>query len=244
MKVEIWSDYACPFCYIGKRKFQEALESFEHKDEVEVVYRSFELDPGAEYTPGTSIHELLSRKYGMSVEQAVANNNNLGRQAGEMGLNFNFDVMKTGNTFDSHRLMAWAVEQGKGDELAERLFKAYFTDGLLLQDRQVLVALAGEVGLSAEEAGQVLASDRYSELVRAEEQVGSELGIRGVPFYVMDRKLGVSGAQSPAAFLQVLQQAWAEKQAGAEAPAAAESGENTAAGDNCADGSCEVPARE
>ncbi|OXM13433.1 DsbA family oxidoreductase [Paenibacillus herberti] len=244
MKVEIWSDYACPFCYIGKRKFQEALESFEHKDDVEVVYRSFELDPGAEYAPGTSIHELLSRKYGMSVEQAIANNNNLGRQAGEMGLNFNFDAMKTGNTFDSHRLMAWAVEQGKGDELSERLFKAYFTDGLLLQDRQVLVTLAGEVGLSAEEAEQVLVSNRYSELVRAEEQVGSELGIRGVPFYVMDRKVGVSGAQSPASFLQVLQQAWAEKQAGANAPATAEPGANTAAGDNCADGSCEVHARD
>ncbi|MCM3749979.1 DsbA family oxidoreductase [Paenibacillus pasadenensis] len=239
MKVEIWSDYACPFCYIGKRKFQEALAAFEHKDEVEVVYRSFELDPGTKYVPGSNIHDILADKYGATSDQIRANNANLGRQAADMGLTFNFDDIKRGSTFDAHRLMAWAVEKGKGDVMAERLFKAYFTDGLLLEDRSVLAGLVAEAGLPQAEAEEVLASERYSELVRAEEGIGSELGIRGVPFYVLDRKLGVSGAQSPAAFLQVLQQAWAEQEQSGSSSAEVEDGAACAP-----DEACELPGKE
>ncbi|PLT44388.1 2-hydroxychromene-2-carboxylate isomerase/DsbA-like thioredoxin domain [Paenibacillus pasadenensis] len=242
MKVEIWSDYACPFCFIGKRRFQEALEAFEHKDGIEVVYRSFELDPSAVHEPGRSIHELLAAKYGMSVEKARQSNENLGQQAAQLGLKFDFEAMKPGNTFDAHRLMAWAKEQGKGDAMAERLFKAYFTDGLLLEDRKVLEALAEEAGLPRAEASAVLESDRYFEQVRAEEQDGAQLGIQGVPFYVLDRKYGVSGAQHPDAFLQVLRQAWDERQAEAAGPAPESAGD---AGAACAPGdeACELPDR-
>ncbi|WP_048746240.1 DsbA family oxidoreductase [Paenibacillus sp. P22] len=238
MKVEIWSDYACPFCYIGKKRFELALQSFPHRDKIEVVYRSFELDPNAKHVPGTSIHELLSRKYGFPLEQAKASNANVGSQAAELGLTFDFDAMKTGNTFDAHRLMHWASQQGKGNALSEGLFRAYFEQGRLLEDRQTLAELAAEAGLDAAEAAEVLASGRYEAETRRDEQEGSELGIQGVPFYVLDRKYGVSGAQPPSVFLQALEQAWSER-----AAAAADSVQaGAAAGGDCGDGACAVPA--
>ncbi|MNZ79204.1 DSBA-like thioredoxin domain protein [compost metagenome] len=211
MKVEIWSDYVCPFCYIGKRKFEHALEKFAHKDDIEVVFRSFELDPGARADSQVSTYDMLAKKYGMSIEQAKANTANIVEQGALVGIPFQFDGTVETNTFDAHRLVQYATEQGKGKELSERLFKAYFSEGQNVGNREILTALSAEVGLDAEETAEVLASSRYADVVRKEEEEGSRLGIRGVPFYVFDRKYAVSGAQATEVFMETLEKAWEEK---------------------------------
>lgn len=211
MKVEIWSDYVCPFCYIGKRKFEFALEKFAHKDQIETVFRSFELDPSADPNSNVSTYSMLASKYGMSVEQAKATTVNVAEQAAAVGLTFNFDGTVFTNTFDAHRAVHFAAEHGKDKELSERLFKAYFTDGENVGNRERLAELASEVGLDTAAVADVLAANKFADAVRAEEEEGSRLGIRGVPFYVIDRKYAVSGAQSPEVFLDTLNKAWEEK---------------------------------
>jgi predicted DsbA family dithiol-disulfide isomerase len=208
MQIEIWSDSACPFCYVGKRRLEAALEKFEHRDRLDIQYRSFELDPTAKKDYDYDVHEMLAKKYGMSRDQAVQMNVNLGQQATAVGLQFNFDTIVLTNTFDSHRLSHFAGHNGKRNEMTEALLRAYFTDSKHLGDRETLLDLAAEVGLDREEAAEVLDSDRFTEAVRDEEREANELGIRGVPFYVINRKYAISGAQSPETFLQALNQAW------------------------------------
>ncbi|MBP2001230.1 putative DsbA family dithiol-disulfide isomerase [Paenibacillus shirakamiensis] len=211
MKVEIWSDYACPFCYIGKRRFEEALEQFPDRDQVEVVYRSFELDPTAPLRVEQDIHDMLASKYGMPREQAIATNHNVTAQAKSVGLEYNLDTMILTNTLDAHRLTHLAAEQVLAKELNERLLRAYFTDSLNLGDHEVLADLAEEVGMNRTKALEVLASNQYTEAVRADEQEAGQLGIQGVPFFVMDRAYGVSGAQSLEVFLDALHKAAASE---------------------------------
>ncbi|MCA0758005.1 DsbA family oxidoreductase [Paenibacillus sp. N4] len=211
MKVEIWSDYVCPFCYIGKRKFELALEKFAHKDQIETVFRSFELDPGADANAGRSTYSMLASKYGMSLEQAKQTTAGVAQQAAAVGLDFQFEGMVETNTFDSHRLVQFAAVQGKGKQMSERLFKAYFTEVVNIGERSRLTGLAAEVGLDEKAVTEMLNSGDYSEVVRAEEEEGSRLGIRGVPFYVIDRKYAVSGAQASEVFLDTLNKAWEEK---------------------------------
>lgn len=211
MKVEIWSDYVCPFCYIGKRKYEEALKKFAHRDKVETVFRSFELDPNSDPNSNVSTFSMLASKYGMSMEQARANTANVAEQAAAVGITFNFDGQVVTNTFDAHRLMHYAAEQGKNKELSERLFKAYFTDTENVGNRDKLSELASEIGLDAAKVTELLATTKYSDEVRGEEEEGSRLGISGVPFYVFNRKYAVSGAQSPNVFLDTLNKAWEEK---------------------------------
>ncbi|MFC4100651.1 DsbA family oxidoreductase [Paenibacillus xanthanilyticus] len=237
MRVEVWSDYMCPFCYIGKRRFEKGLADFAHREEVEVVYRSFELDPNSPKSVDHDVHQMLALKYGMSREQAIANNKNVGQQAAAEGLAFNFDDMVLTNTFDAHRLSHFAAAHGKRTEVSELLFKAYFTDSRHLGEHEVLADIAAEAGLNREAALAVLAGSQYAQEVRAEEEEGARLGIRGVPFYVIDRKFGVSGAQPAHVFLGALQQAWDEGQsAGNETHASGDAG----GGDACDDGSCAV----
>lgn len=207
MKVEIWSDIMCPFCYIGKRRFEAALEQFEGKEEVEIVYRSFELDPHAERDIEESVHEMLARKYNMPVEQAKSMNANVAAQAQSLGLDYQFDTMKLTNTFDAHRLIHFAAQFGKMEQMKERLLKAYFTDSLHVGDKETLVTLAAEIGLDADAALKMLESDEFADRVRADEQAAAKLGIRGVPFFVIDRKYGVSGAQPSEVFLEALNKA-------------------------------------
>lgn len=211
MKVEIWSDYVCPFCYIGKKKFELALEKFAYKDQIKTVFRSFELDPSADPNSNVSTYSMLASKYGMSIEQAIATTVNVAEQAASVGLTFNFDGTVSTNTFDAHRAVHFAAEHGKEMELSERLFKAYFTDGENVGNRERLAMLASEAGLDAAAVAEMLASNKFADTVRAEEEEGSHLGIRGVPFYVIDRKYSVSGAQSPEVFLDTLNKAWEEK---------------------------------
>lgn len=210
MNVEIWSDFVCPFCYIGKRKFEAALEQFAHGNEVEIVYRSFELDPNAPVKAPYDIHDMLSKKYGMSREQAKQMNEGVGQQAKAVGLTYNFDTMPVTNTFDAHRLAHYAAAQGKSAEMTERLLYAHFTETKPIGDKETLADLAAEVGLDRDEAAKVLAGNDYAKEVRADQQDGAALGIRGVPFFVIDRKYGVSGAQEPATFLSALEKAWSE----------------------------------
>ncbi|CAG7640390.1 DsbA family oxidoreductase [Paenibacillus allorhizosphaerae] len=208
MKVEIWSDFACPFCYIGKRRFEAALEQFPQRAEVEVVYRSFELDPNAPVSVDFDVHQMLADKYGMPRERAVEMNRNMTEQAAALGLTYNMDTLVVTNTFDAHRLAQYAAAQGMLIPMTERLLKAYFTDSLNLGDRETLAGLAAEVGLDRGDVLRMLAGDEFVNDVRADEQEAAELGIRGVPFFVIDRKFGVSGAQPNEVFLQGLHKAW------------------------------------
>jgi predicted DsbA family dithiol-disulfide isomerase len=207
MNVEIWSDVVCPWCYIGKRRFERAVASFGHPDEVEVTYRSFELDPSA---PGqrTGTHaEHLAHKYGMTVAQAEQANEQMTERAAADGLDFRLDLIRGGNTFDAHRLLHLASERGLQPEMKERLMRATFTEGLPIADKPTLVRLATEVGLPAAEAQAVVDGDDYADAVRADEQQAARYGITGVPFFVADGKYAVSGAQSPEVLLQLLQRA-------------------------------------
>lgn len=210
MEVEIWSDIVCPWCYIGKRRFETALAGFAHRDEVNVTWRSFELDPTTPQVVETDLASRLARKYGMSREQAVANQERLTGLAAEEGLAFRFEDARAGNTFDGHRLLHLAAEKGLQDPAKERLMKAYFEEGVRPSDHPSLVRLLTEVGVPAGEVEAVLASDAHADAVRADEALASQFGISGVPFFVLDRRFGLSGAQPSEMILAALEQAWKE----------------------------------
>src|ERR1700722_10511254 len=212
MLVEIFSDVVCPWCAVGKRRFETALDGFEHADEVEVVWRAYELDPHAPARREGDYLERLATKYGMSREQAAASTQHLSEVAADEGLDFRFDQAKPGNTLDAHRLLHFAREGAPGIQgaLKERLLLAYFTEGEAIGDPATLVRLAAEVGLDAAACAEVLAGDRYTDEVRADEQEAVELGITGVPFFVIDRAFGIPGAQDADTILSVLRRAWSK----------------------------------
>ena len=207
MKVEIWSDIACPWCYVGKRRFESALRQFEHADEVEVVWRSFELDPGAPRTHVEPQEELLAKKYGMPVEGARAMNERMTGEARKEGLDFHLERVKLGNTFDAHRLVHLAAESGKADAMKERLMRAYLTDGEAIGEPETLARLGTEVGLEPRRVREVVGGDDYAREVRADQQRARAFGIGGVPFFAIDERYGVSGAQTADVLLGALRQA-------------------------------------
>lgn len=217
LDVDIWSDIVCPWCSIGKRRFEAALARFEHRDEVRVVWRSFELDPEAPPRGEGSVADALAAKYGMSREQADAMHAQMTELAAAEGLDFRLDRAQRSGTFDAHRLVHLAAAHGRSDAMEERLMRAYFTEGEAVGDAETLVRLAGEVGVSVEDARAVLASDRYADAVRQDEALAARFGIQGVPFYVLGRRYGVSGAQPADALLEALRKAWDELSAGVEA---------------------------
>jgi len=207
--LEIWSDIACPWCYIGKRRFEEALSQFEHRDEVRVSWRSFELDPEAPLERTGDRAARLAEKYGMSLERAREAERDLTATAAGEGLEFRFDIARSGVTFDGHRIVHLAAEHGLQDAMKERLLRAYFTEGALVGDHETLTGLAVEVGLAEDEVTETLAGERFAEQVREDERTAQQLGISAVPTFVVDRALGVSGAQPPDALLELLRQGWA-----------------------------------
>jgi predicted DsbA family dithiol-disulfide isomerase len=211
LKVDIWSDIACPWCYIGKRRFESALNGFEHKPLVSVTWRSFELDPSAPAQRDTSQRyaERLAHKYSQPVAQAEQRIAQIVSLAAAEGLPFDFEQIKPGNTFDAHRLLHLAHDRGLGDAFKERLLRGYLCEGVAIGDRSSLLSLADQFGMNADEAQGVLSSDSYASAVRADQREAMELGIRGVPFFRIGR-YGVSGAQPAEVLLQGLQQAWAE----------------------------------
>ena len=207
MKVEIWSDIFCPFCYIGKRKFELALKEFDKKEEVEVRYRSFELNPNAAKSYDKNIHEIIASKYGISYEEAKLNNDNIVKQAKDLGLEYNFDNLVVTNSFDAHRMIHFADKYGKMEEMTEALFKAYFTDSKNVSDIDTLANLVSSIGLDKDEAISVLNSNDYKDSVRNDEEMARNYGISSVPFFIFNDKFSVSGAQPTEIFLMALNKA-------------------------------------
>jgi predicted DsbA family dithiol-disulfide isomerase len=208
MHVEIWSDIACPWCYVGKRRFEAALAAFEHRDEVTVTWRSFELDPQAPAVRSVDSATHLADKYGMTREQAQASQRKLADVAAGDGLDMRFDLARGGNTVDAHRLVHLAEAHGVQDAMTERLMRAYFTEGELIGDADALARLALDVGLPEDEVREVLATDRYAAEVRDDERTAAALGIHAVPFIAVDRRIGAAGARPPEAVGELLRQAW------------------------------------
>jgi predicted DsbA family dithiol-disulfide isomerase len=207
MHVEIWSDIACPWCYVGKRRFEAALAQFEDRDEVTVTWRSFELDPSAPAEREHGAAEHIARKYGMSVEQAAARQADMTDLAAADGIAFRFDLQRGGNTFDGHRLLHLAAGHGRQDALKERLLLAYHCEGELISGHDVLRRLAADAGLPDDEVVDLLAGDAYAAEVRSDERTAHELGISAVPFFVVDRAVGASGAQPPEVLVHLLRRA-------------------------------------
>jgi predicted DsbA family dithiol-disulfide isomerase len=212
MQVEIWSDVICPWCYIGKRRFETALDGFAHKKDVTVVWRSFELDPQSPPQYPVTLEEMLARKYGVTPQEAAAMNARVSALAREIGLDYRLGQARPGNTFDAHRLLHFAAAQQQGNAASERIMHAYFSEALAVGDRDALVRLAPEFGISVQAAREMLDSAAYSAEVRADEARAAELGISGVPFFVVDEKLGISGAQPVEVFSEALHKAWADSQ--------------------------------
>lgn len=205
MKIEIWSDILCPFCYIGKRRLEQALEQFPAEDKVEIIYRSFELNPDAPKSYSEDIHAIIAKKYGISYAQSKANNDKITEQAATLGLDFQMDTMKSGNSFDAHRLIHFAGTKGKMAEMKEQLLHAYFTESKNVSEHQVLIEAATTIGLNREEVLTILDSDIFTAEVRRDEMEAQQLQINSVPFFVFDRKYAISGAQPLEAFMEVLE---------------------------------------
>jgi predicted DsbA family dithiol-disulfide isomerase len=213
VRVDIWSDVVCPWCYIGKRRFERALDRFAHRDQVELTWHSFQLDPDAPATSPGDYRTPLARKFGRSEEQVATMLADLTRLAAEDGLDYRFDIAHHANTFDAHRLLHLARERGGQPELKERLLAAVFTEGRTISDHATLRQLGRAAGLDGAEIDAVLAGDRYADAVAADLEQAREYGITGVPFFVIDGRYGVSGAQPATVFSQALDQAWAARSA-------------------------------
>lgn len=209
LTVEVWGDVVCPFCYVGERQLSQAIDLFDHP--VEVIHHAFELDPHAPLSTDESLDELLSKKYQMSVGQAQAAHRRLRAQGEQLGIDFSFATVRRANSFDAHRLLALAASQGLADAMSTRLFRSYFTDGLLISDHETLNTLAHHVGVR--DASELWTSDAFVEEVRKDEVDAHSLGINGVPAFLIDQRVMVSGAQGTEALGDALRQSWATRAA-------------------------------
>ncbi|GEK33157.1 DsbA family oxidoreductase [Kurthia sibirica] len=235
MKIQVWSDYVCPFCYIGKRELENALATTGFKDQVEVEYMAYQLDPGTPADSDETVYSMLSKKYGMSEEQAQAQTQGIKQRAASVGLNYDFDKMASANTFKAHRLAKYAATIGKEQQVTERLLKGYFEEGQKIGQDAVLIALAAEVGISEDEVKNVLADDTFATDVLADIAQARELGVQGVPFFVIDNKYAISGAQPAQVFEETVTKA--AEEAGIH-PALKMMGNGNAG--VCTDDSCEI----
>ena len=211
MKVEIWSDLVCPFCYIGKRRFEQALEQFANKEKVEIVWKSFQLDPDMQPIPGESVHQYLAKRKGVSVEKAKEMGHYMSNMAKEVGLDYNFDIAVINNTLAPHRLLHLAKKYSVQDEAKEKLFAAYYTQGKDIAATEVLIETGTNLGIPADEIQQMLQSDLYVDEVRQDQHRAQQIGVQGVPFFVFNNKYAVSGAQPVDVFTQVLDTVWEEE---------------------------------
>ncbi len=212
MKIEIWSDIMCPFCYIGKRRFEQALEKFEGKEKVEIEWKSYLLSPEMVTEPTKNLHEFLAEHKGISLEEAKDLNNHVAKMAADTGLEYNLDKTIPANSFNAHRMLHFAAEHSRQNEAKEALFKAYFTDGKNIDDAATLTEIAGSVGLDTELLGKAMGGEAYFQDVVMDIQEARNIGVRGVPFFVFNRKYAVSGAQESDAFLDVLEKSYGEWQ--------------------------------
>ncbi len=212
MKVEIWFDYLCPYCYMGERKFQLGLSQFEHKDDVEIVHKSYQLNPTANRADfgDKDIHQIIADKYNISYEDAKTNNDKIIQSASEVGLNYNFDILKPNNTEFAHMMTKYAQSKGQGDLFIERFYKDYFGHGLDIGDEVRLLEIAVELGFNLEDLNKQLTDGSLKEAVINDREMASNLQITSVPFFIIDDKYTVSGAQSPEYFKSVLDQVYKE----------------------------------
>ena len=234
MKIEVWSDYVCPFCYIGKRQLEKAIKNSGYEGQIDVEFKSFLLDPTTPIDTEESIYTSLARKYNMSEQEAENMTKNVASRAKEVGLDYNFDDMKTANTTAAHRLAKLAAEQGKAEIYNERLMKAYFLEGEAIGRHDVLKRLAKEAELDMETVQRVLESNQYEEAIEQDIYEAQQIGVRGVPFFVFANKYGVSGAQPQSLFEQTIEQAASE--AGLKKRIEVIGQDGTL----CSDGQCEV----
>lgn len=211
MTIDIWSDIRCPFCYIGKRKFEAALEEFPHKDAVKVNWHSFQLDPNLETQPEISTMDYFVKAKNVSEEQAQQMFENVEKMAAETGLEMDPNSSVVANSFRAHKLLQLAKEKGRANDLKEALFKAHFSEAKNIDDQESLLEIAVSAGLDKEEAEKALSSEEYAYAVKQDEMQAQQIGVRGVPFFVFENKYGVSGAQPSETFLEVLEKVWAEK---------------------------------
>jgi predicted DsbA family dithiol-disulfide isomerase len=209
--IDIWSDVVCPFCYLGTRQLDQALVDFEHRDDVILRHRAFELDPRATLAYDRPLAELVAEKYAMPVSSVHTMHERLESQAQALGMSWSLESAQPTNTLDAHRVIALASSQGLGGEASERLFRAYFCEGELVSDHQRLSELAREVGVS--DVDTLWESDAFTDVVRGDEAYAQELGVTGVPCFLMDSKFVVNGAQGAAQILDVLRRAWARRAA-------------------------------
>lgn len=210
MKIEIWSDVMCPFCYIGKHKFETALEQFEDKNNIEIEWKSFQLMPELEKGKVSDLERILVEKRGIDLQQAKAMNAQVSQAGEQIGITFNFDKALAVNTFDAHRFIHFAKHNGKQNEAEEVLFRSYFTDGKNVSNFSTLIQLGEEIGLDTNALKTALENGSYADEVRADIYEAQQIGARGVPFFVFNRKYAVSGAQAPQTFLQTLEKSFTE----------------------------------
>ena len=235
MKIEVWSDYVCPFCYIGKRELENALEKTGYKDQVEVELKSYQLSPDSPATSEIGIYEALAKKYGTTVEQMKAQSEGIIDRAATLGLEYHYENMKPANTFKAHRLAKYAESVGKGAEMSERILKAYFNENKEIGLTEELVELGVEVGLNRQAIEDVLNDGTFAEDVLSDIQKASQLGVRGVPFFVFDNKYAISGAQPGEVFENAVRQV--AKEAGLQPRLKMMGQEGTGI---CSDGKCEL----
>ena len=219
MRIEVWSDIACPFCYIGKRRLEGALARFPHRDEVRIEWRSFQLQPQLVTDPSRRLNEFLAQSKGLSLAQVAQMQAHVRAMGESEGIHFAMDRVVVANTFTAHRLLQFAQAEGAGDAMKDRLLEAYFTEGANVDDSDTLVALATDVGLAAERVAPLLASDAFADDVRRDLAEARQLRISGVPFFLFDRAYAIGGAQPPELFDQALARAHAEWRSGNAAPA-------------------------
>ncbi|KQB42792.1 2-hydroxychromene-2-carboxylate isomerase [Flavobacterium daejeonense] len=212
LKIQIWSDIMCPFCYIGKRRLENAIDQFGHQDAIEIEWKSFQLDPNFIASEGDNLAEHLAEKYRKDQEWALESLKNTAQTAANSGLEFHFEKVTMANSFNAHRLLHLAKQQQLGSELKELLFKAYFTDGKDVNDTETLKELAIKAGLEAQTIDSVLTSDAFDKEVQQDILRAQQIGVQGVPFFVFDNKYAVSGAQYEQTFLNVLEKVWEEGQ--------------------------------
>jgi predicted DsbA family dithiol-disulfide isomerase len=211
MKIEIWSDYACPYCYIGKRRLEKALESFSDREDIEISFKSFELDPSASYKTTTNTRERISEKYRIGIEKAQQMIDSITEYAKSVGLDFNYDTVRYTNTFDAHRIAKYAETKGKGIEISEKLLHAYFTENKQMSDHKILTDIATEIGLDKLEVENILKSKKFATDVRNDEYESSRLGIQAVPFFLINEKYSISGAQPSKVFKKAIEKALQEE---------------------------------
>jgi protein disulfide-isomerase len=210
IKIEVWSDIMCPFCYIGKRNYEMALAKFEHSDQIEIEWKSFQLDPYLPETSSENVYEYLAKRKGLGLEQVMQLHENVTNSARIVGLEYNFDKTQISNSFKAHQLIQFSKSKNLGDEAEEVLFYAYFTEGKNLSDINVLIELGQKIGLDANEIITVINNKSFEKNVLKDIEEARQIGVKGVPFFVFDRKYAVSGAQPVDSFYDTLEQTYKE----------------------------------